>query len=322
MSDTALQYRCIGKGFCGTVWALEDSDEAHAVKREDGGPGRSVTKDYNMHLRVVQIAAQYHISTSVPQCHQLVEPTDVWWHSHLHQFPAGLSACRALISERIPPVPRPISDKIVDLFCPDNAPLAHFVKTNPDDASCLIRPYLGRRRRQAGPSNSRFKGFSLRNVPLHINQMEALRLDTGAYAEAMADALALLHWGAQIDAADVEFVLAPPRASAPPAFVSDVLGAHGMWVLDFDCCRALAMDAAGIEQACAAFWGNDPFYPRPGGAEAADELLWGVFRQRFLETSRVVLGQSAVGDVLLAEKLIRRIEEVGLARSKDREKLA
>jgi hypothetical protein len=40
--------------------------------------------------------------------------------------------------------------------------------------------------------------------------MEVLDLDVKLYAETTAEALALIHWGAQIDAIDVEFVLAPP----------------------------------------------------------------------------------------------------------------
>ena len=116
----------------------------------------------------------------IPQCRELVQRNDIWWtSSRVHQFPPGYSACRALISERIPKDPRSTSDKIVDLFCAGNAPLSDFVKGNADDDACLIRSYLGRRRRhrQEGISNSRFQRFSLRNVPLHIDLMEVLNLD-------------------------------------------------------------------------------------------------------------------------------------------------
>jgi hypothetical protein len=289
MSQSSAQYRCIGKGFCGSIWTPEGS-QSTVIKREDGGPGRSVTNDYKMHLQLLQSALQHPTSTplSIPQCHKLIEPTDTWWESCLPQFPPGYSACRGILAERIPKVPRSISDKIVDLFCAGNAPLSDFVKGNADDDACLIRPYLGRRRRhrQEGTSKSRFQRFSLRNVPLHIDQMEGLGLNVKSYAEAMAEALALMHWGAKIDANDVEFVLAPPRVGAPsPAFQSDYLGAHFLWILDFDCCRPIQVDEAGVEQACVTFYKNDPFYPRPGTGEAADEELWMVFKRRFLESS-------------------------------------
>lgn len=151
--------------------------------------------------------------------------------------------------------------------------------------------------------------------------MEVLDLDVKLYAETMAEALALMHWGARIDANDVEFVLAPPRVkhTHPFTFQSDYLGVHCMWVLDFDCCRPIQVDEAGVEQACAAFYKNDPFYPRPGTGVAADEELWMVFKQRFLESSRRVLGERSRDKWSLAEKLMERIEEEGQSRRRDRE---
>lgn len=320
------RYQSIGKGYCGSVWALDDANTA--VKREDGGPGRSVTNDYNMHLLILQSASQ-HLSRSspiaIPQCHALIQSTDVWWQDRLPQFHVGYSACRAIISERIPKVPRCISNKIVDLFCADNPQLSQFVKNNADDDACLIRPYLGRRRRhnQKVPSQSQFRRFSLRNVPLHIDQMEMLSLDVIAYAEAMADALAMMHWGARIDANDVEFVLAPSRtgSSIGSVFRSAYLGTHNLWILDFDCCNPLTMDEVGLEKACTAFFKNDPFYPRPTSDEAADLELWEVFKRKFLVISKGILGETG-GASTLPERLVGMIEEEGSRMRKRKKGLA
>lgn len=132
----------------------------------------------------------------------------------------------------------------------------------------------------------------------------------------------MMHWGARIDANDVEFVLAPPRAeSAPSIFQSNYMGPHNLWILDFDCCQPLSMDEAGVERACATFYKNDPFYPRPEGETAADKELWNVFRQTFLKNSQVILGNNS-GDKILAEKLMERIEEEGKLRRKRKEELA
>ncbi|KAF2021845.1 hypothetical protein BU24DRAFT_362698 [Aaosphaeria arxii CBS 175.79] len=327
---SSRQYHCIGKGFCGSVWAL-DNDTAHtaAIKREDGGPDRSVTNDYNMHVRILRSAFQTPPSTplSIPECHGLVQQTDdSWWETRLHQFPAGYTACRALISERIPKIPRSISNKIVDLFCVGNAPLSEFVKQNHADDACLVRPYLGRirghyQKQTARPS--RYQRFSLRNVPLHLDQMEKLGLDVAAYAETMADALALMHWGAQVDANDVEFVLAPPRQQekAPYAFQSEWLGDHCLWILDFDCCHPISMDEAGLDKACVAFFKNDPFYPRPQSQESADTALWNVFKERFLVASRKILSQGDRDEQWLAEELVKKIEIEGQLRRSKKEKL-
>ena len=58
---------------------------------------------------------------------------------------------------------------------------------------------------------SRFRAFSLRNFPFHIDQMEELGIppsDIKFYAETMASTLAMMHWLGQIDG---EFVLAAPN---------------------------------------------------------------------------------------------------------------
>jgi len=315
-------YRCIGKGFCGSVWAAEDGTN-HAIKREDGGPGRSVTNDYNMHLQIIRSANQHRPSMplAIPQCQSLIYSNNMWWVENLHRFPAGFTECRAIVSERIPKIPRSISDKIVDLFCAGNTSLSAFVKANEDDDCCLIRPYLGRRREREATNTSRFHRFSLRNVPLHINQMEDFGLDYVAYAQTMADALAMMHWGAKVDANDVEFVLAPPRASSTrTSFPSHYLGEHVMWILDFDCVRHMSMDEAGLKQACAAFMRNDPFYPRPDGTETADGALWWFFRQRFLDTSAEILGDGCP-HAGLPRRLMEMIEEEGCRRRKKKEEL-
>jgi hypothetical protein len=314
MLNSDNSYHCIGKGLCGSIWTTTDDKSTRVIKREDGGPGRSITNDYDMHLRTIQSMNRHPSSLplAIPQCHSLNQPSDFsWWDEHLHRFPSGFERCRALVSERIPKVPRSVSDKIVDLFLPGNPPIAAFVKNNKDDDACLIRPYLGRRRGSRSTNTSRFQRFSLRNVPLHVNQMEELGLDVVAYARTMADALAMMHWGAGVDANDFEFVLAPPRASSSsPSFSSQYLGEHVMWILDFDSVRHMSMSEAGLQQACAAFFRNDSFYPRPGGTEAADDELWKEFKARFLETGLGILGEgSSYTD--LPGRLMEMIEEEG-----------
>jgi hypothetical protein len=261
MTTTTPPYHCIGRGICGTIWTAPNSN--HATKREDGGPERSLRNDHTMHTLIQQFFTLHPPSTplSTPACHDLIQPSDTaWWSTHLPLFPPGLEGCPALVSEHIPPLSRSISNKIVDLICPNVPKLAGLVKSNLSDEHCLVRPYLGRRRNRSTGNTSRLKCFSLRNVPMHVDQMEDFGLDVRAYAETMAEALALMHWGTDVDAGDVEYVLAPPRSSSPSsAFQSSFFGEHTMWILDFDCVRRITMDGAGVERACKAFWENDPF---------------------------------------------------------------
>ena len=272
-TTAANQFRRIGKGFCGSVWALEiadpsDPDYHRAIKRGDGGPDRSISNDFKMHRLILDTCT---MPALVPRCYQLVDETDTdWWAARAYRFPSDYKPCTSVVSEHIPPFSQRIREQLLDAFCPEQPiscscpkqtidcpcpkTLKEFVKTNPADEDCLVRPYLGRRRRHAPPKSdseerpTRFQRFSLRNYPLHIDQIETLGLDALAYAKTMASTLATMHWSAQVDANDVEFVLAPARAGhSGDMFESQGLGAHAMWILDFDCCRSISMDAAGVE---------------------------------------------------------------------------
>ena len=335
-TSDASHFRRIGAGFGGSVWApYEDS---FALKREDGGPGRSLWNDYQMHQHVLEslhkssnsasatsapldlqlqdsyipdlaslesrlsatstdlapLDSQSQDSTNtksilppriqVPKCYRFIEAADhEWWNDKLRHFPPGYSPCNALHSERIPPLPQVVRERLIAKYCP--APLVAEIKTSDANQDCIVRPYLGRHR-HGGEKASRFKAFSLRNFPLHVDQMEQLDLDVGTYAEIMAEALAMMHWHGKIDANDVEFVLAPPRstaASATATIHSNVLGEHAMWLLDFDCCRQMLMDEKEADQAVAAFFKNDPFYPRPSTRGSRDQALWDVFCKKYRE---------------------------------------
>lgn len=220
--------------------------------------------------------------------------------------------------ERIPAMPRAAREMLIDRYCPED--LQAFVRTNRDDQDCLVRLYTGRRRLPSA-SQSRFQRFSLRNYPLHVDQMEELGLDTHAIARTLADALTHCYWIAGVDANDVEFVLAPQKTHSEhcenspevPRFRSDALGGEFViWMLDYDCCREMSQDEAGVDQAVKAFYRNDPYYPRPyahGHAEE-DRSLWQTFRSRFLESSRHILK----GRTALATILIEKIEEEGRRR--------
>jgi hypothetical protein len=80
-----------------------------------------------------------------------------------------------------------------------------------EDHVCLIRLYLGKRRslktnhfqsEEAGPSS-----LGLSHFKMYFDQMIDLELHVSFIAETMADTLAVLHWKAQVDTRDVEFVL-------------------------------------------------------------------------------------------------------------------
>ena len=320
--DGVQLYRRIGHGNCGSVWTLDD---VHALKRADGGPGRDLLNDYRVHKKILTYLSERanKLSIQVPGCHQFIRSDDLaWWNAQAAAFPANFQPCSTLVTERIPPFPEGVRHRLIDKYCP--AHLRELIKSSTPNRDCLIRPYLGRRRWLG--KESRFQAFSLRNYPLHADQIEELGLDGRLYARIMAETLAHLYWRVQIDAKDVEFVLAPP-----PAFVEDgkaiesnVLGKHQVWLLDFDCCKAMPFDEAGVEQATEAFYKNDPFFPRPKsqenseeyGEDLRDQILWGEFKDTFLKVSKTMIDAESV-QAELPQRWVDKVELVARSRGKD-----
>lgn len=320
-SPSTLPFVWIGSGFCGSVWAPAEEDNSYALKREDGGPGRSLANDRDMHRRILtslDLIDRTDLEPSFPQVLvprflQYIGPANsLWWSENLRRFPPEFSPCNVLQSERIPPLPQMIRERLIDKYCPIS--LRDAVKATSANKCCLVRPYIGRRRHAAFRPR-RWDGFSLKNFPLHLDQMHELDLDVGSYAKTMADALAMMHWHSKIDANDVEFVLASPRnADLTPTpdecneWKPPFLGKHVMWMLDFDCCRSMSMDDRGVTQAVTAFFRNDPFYPRPSADGTLDQELWLLFKLRYIQTSHFILFNDPER-ISLPDAFIKKIEE-------------
>ena len=102
-TTTNENFRRIGQGFCGTVWA-QPGENTVAVKREDGGPGRSLYNDYTMHLSVLKSSQS---SVRIPRCHKYVRADDQeWWTAQTSRFPTTFQvACNALVTPG--PWPKP-----------------------------------------------------------------------------------------------------------------------------------------------------------------------------------------------------------------------
>lgn len=325
----------IGYGSCGSVWAnpgVERELSGVVLKRGDGLPDRSIANEHRVHQHIQSTIFRAHCPTSpffrvdIPLNFTFLEPrSEDQWANILPRLPANSAPCQALVNERIMPLPRQIRRLLVEQFW--NGVEDDSIVDDKRNEHCLIRPYLGRRR--SGARRSMFKSISLRNYPLHMDQIEQLALPAEQYAFAMADTLAFLHWEARIDANDVEFVLAQPRVqhaatgtspeTTQPSigtkeFTPGILGPHSMWLLDFDCCKELPMTEEGVHIAAERFWRNDPFFPNPdckGCLE--DERLWQVFRERYLDSSMAILREETEAVQRLPAMLVARIvETVGM----------
>ncbi|PTB53102.1 hypothetical protein M431DRAFT_556142 [Trichoderma harzianum CBS 226.95] len=305
----STQLERIGQGHCGTVWAVHCSDcNGHlhmAMKREDGAPGRSITLEYQMHQKLLKASLPSRFTSfAIPRSFGYLASQDsATWSGILLRLPANYTGCNAIVSEKIVPVSTSIRRHLVQKLRPDVN--VEDVINSQSNEHCLIRPYLA---------------FSLRNFPLHLDQMEQLGIDAGDYAIGMADALAFLHWVAKVDGNDVEYVLAQPRSDSDTASTqgqlddrhlnnTNILGPHALWILDFDLCRDLIFDEKGIEQACKAFWRNDPFYPRPGSSNTESQRLWAIFEERFMVSSAEALRSEPDQIKQLPKRLIEMIKQ-------------
>ncbi|KAI9170692.1 hypothetical protein HJFPF1_00162 [Paramyrothecium foliicola] len=275
----------IGFGNCGSVWGTLRSHDATnlltpiVLKREDASPGRDIKNEHFVQLQVCAIPLS---RVSVPRCLGFMDSQDDRWERLLPSFPDGYTECRAMISEKIEPVSIKAQKLLVERYGPGETQ-GDVDKFLPNGVGqhCLVRIYLGRRRmRPVRPSRGpRF--FSLRNYPLHADQVEELGLPGDIYARAMAEALATLHWRLRTDAADVEFVLGAHRGDKADDSSSMPLGQHALWLLDFDCCRPITADEAALDPIARAFWRNDPYFPQPGGTCQQDRELWEIFANEY-----------------------------------------
>ena len=180
----------IGQGQCGTVYTISGTD---MVVKLPNGPEKydELWRDCYIHkcveeaFRNVPLALRGEIN--LPTIRAWVDPTTKpFWVDYTGAFGDGESSY-GLLSDRIFPVPQPVGVAIVDTFCPhlkDNKAKQQEFLDRPENKDCLIRLYLGRRgidRTKTTPHN-----VKLRNFPLHVDEMEHLKLDTAFYARIMA----------------------------------------------------------------------------------------------------------------------------------------
>ncbi|KAH0337868.1 hypothetical protein KCU81_g7933, partial [Aureobasidium melanogenum] len=205
-----------------------------------------------------------------------------------------------LLSGRILPLHDLIAEALLKSLIPSfSANQRETCLSNPTNNNCLVRLYLGRR----GVSRSKVwaEDMSLRNFPMHVDEMERLSLPITAYITTMAQSLALMHWKVGIDANDVEFVL------------GDSIGgdknrdghAVSIWLLDFNQCQRFNHDQAGLKQIVDGFWWNDPYYPRPSSSHPQDRVWWDTFLSRYLDASALLTNSE------MPREFIQVVEEEG-----------
>jgi hypothetical protein len=318
---TSAKYHQIGHGSCGVV-LCKSSPAYFVIKREIDSPNHAhwnsssygvikqwpnishdasigLANEWRMHdtiFKSFQATLPFTQNVHVPRPFACLYQHDQRWAGEsglAANMPLAQSEPRdLLISQRIPSVPVAVRDTLISTYCHEQSKARSQIGL--EGHVCLVRLYLGKRRlvrtrdQEQGPN-----GFvSLGNFKMYFDQMIDLELHVAFIAETMADALAVMHWKAQIDGRGVEFVLggilgddkaflqSPDEGSQENSISrsqqgqwshtssdSSVIDFKGqrvcMWLLDFNQCRKMTMDQRGVKHAVDAYFVNDPYYPRP-----------------------------------------------------------
>ncbi|KAE9963881.1 hypothetical protein BLS_008844 [Venturia inaequalis] len=308
-------FKDIGSGQCGTVYALVGTSEVLKICK----PGKEdvLFVDCQMHVAIEEAfkAAPLHLHRNIAltSAGEWAQPDNaVFWSSYLEYFPQNFQPTYGLVSSRIFPLPYPVRAALFDAFAPFDIQQNRTVElSKAESKDCLVRPYLGRRLGKfARPA------FRFRNFPLHVDDMEQLKLDTHHYAKVMAQALAIMHWQAGVDANDVEFVFgSSPKVKGLPSAKEmassnkddakfkgqDLDFTHrsvSIWLLDFNQCKKISKDGKDLKAMVNGFMFNDPYYPRPGSSDKKDAKLWDTFEKEYSSASQTLGYKSCAAEFL------------------------
>ncbi|CAH0021799.1 unnamed protein product [Clonostachys rhizophaga] len=293
--EMKVPFRKVGFGQCGIIYARSTGYVLKLAKKhfED-----SLLGDLRAHLRVYQALADHPTDCRIPSVYKYVTASNSsWWEANSHFFTTQDELelpTMALATQHILPLPKIVRTALIDLYCPEEHKAT--ATENPSNKDCLARVYLGRSRL---PNTPKSPNFTLRNFNLHLDQMLELNLPILDYSRAIGEALAVIHWRANVDAYDIEFVLGSeaeaiyhPEPTTVPQVrmkaeevesmpthtdIDEIVSVNfkqrstRLWVLDFNLCSRWDMTqvltSGGenelVEHLVQAFFENDPYYPRP-----------------------------------------------------------
>ena len=293
----------IGAGSCGAVFAPYGRSQVIKVAKKEGN---DLWNDFFMHAKILRSVIKYpELRVKFPRCLGFIlKDTDFFSNkpslknlaSNFCTIPADV-----LVSERILPLPEATRSRLIDKFCPPALrTTAYADEANKD---CLVRPYLGARTR-----NLSNRYFSLRNFKMYIDKMELLQLDIPSIASSMGEALAVIHWDAQTDGGDIEFVIgsssmldmsflnepldtSEKKDVGPPSnYLEDFFRrVTQLYCLDFNQVRPITMDEDGVDAAINAFKANAPYFPRPLRSSAIERKAWDAFVQAYMVMAETIL---------------------------------
>ncbi|EQK98281.1 hypothetical protein G6O67_005117 [Ophiocordyceps sinensis] len=324
----------IGRGTCGTVYDMGSTNRAIKL----GSSAKDLLRDYQQTATARRAVNEWaaalvtHFEAKglrisvpkMPRCYEFHTDCAEVVKRHEEEL-ASDDVCSSsdsdiseiertkpgFIMERIPAIPHCAREALVKEFF-DEEDHDYFLH-DMDSLDCLVRLYFGQEDNGAAISD-------LRNFPLYTDQMDDIGLDTKTLVTELAVGLAIVHWGAELDAMDSEYVLASSspylsrsRTSNLDLTVGDAAEPTPditrrdtcIWILDFDKASFLDLDDHDetVRRLVVATSGNDPYFPRVD----LNEERWLQFREAYVEASEVILtARAARGEI---ERGLSRLPE-------------
>lgn len=312
----------IGHGLQGAIF--EQATELLVLKKEH--PGNSMrpsnlAREHIIHTGVNkafnQYANQVGCAAVVPQVFSLIRPGSEKWSTieMAAQFPEQYREGTALMEmERILPLPKVVRKALLARFYlgEDNntvedmamAAAADEMLTDTPNKHCLVRTYLGRK----SGKGTREPHF-LRNFPLYLDSMLDLELDVAVLADEMGSSFAILHWGAETNGDDVEFVFGTELL---PGSSSETLQSRkmGFYLLDFGQCDSvdLSQDVATVYQefkGAMVTGDNQLFIPNC----LTSPSIFEHFRKGYIRAANYILRAKGISQKFDASKFMAEYEE-------------
>jgi hypothetical protein len=309
-------FSVIGRGTCGTVFEIPGTESAY----KKGSDKDSLWNDANLTNTACRAVTetktylqQLFPNASIPRVPVVTQwvngnELENWWRQNLSLFPEDTQAGYIFQLQRILPLPRPSREALIRLYFPKEMRRSAF--EDPENKACLVRPYLGQRRKEWEFSHP---AIGLQNFPLYLDQIEELQLEAIQFSEEMAIGLAIIHWKAFLDGMDMEFVLgsAATNGELPtvienfkkvepfdiPAGDFERRQVH-LWMLDFDKADKLNLKESWkscCDKMVTAVTANDPYFPNPAATGTLEIALWETFERAYLlATSNLLLRQTGL----------------------------
>ena len=204
--------RIIGPGSCGTVFEIPGNKLA--FKKGTSVLGiwsdfRLTNKVHNAvsHIRTIMQEAFPHSTIPMTPLRHNHYPAghEKFWSENIQLFPASHRTRQPVFTvDRILPLPQVTREGLIEMYFQQNEEVQKKAKNDPENKDCLVRIYLGERE----TFSQQFAAYeTLRSFPLRLNMMEYLEVEVSELVNEMAIGLAILHWQAQVNGMDVEFVL-------------------------------------------------------------------------------------------------------------------